>query len=127
MASTTQRYPLSSPDGDPIPLAVIRPLGLIKKTFTTTVSAAITIPDSVEILSFLATANCLISFGGTATAPVDGTNQANILHVVKGMRVTAAPTATTFTVIGETTSGILYCQLIDKWAGLALQTQYSRR
>ena len=127
MASTTQRYPLSSPEGTPIPLAIIKPSGFIKKTFTTTVSGSITIPSAVEIISFLSTANCLISFGGTATAPSDGVNQVNILHVVKGMRVTAAPTATTFTVIGETSSGILYCQLIDKWAGLALQTQYSRR
>lgn len=127
MSSTSQRYPLSTPDGISIPLDVIKPYSYILKSVGTTVSAAINIPAAIEIISFAATEDTIICFGGTAVAPPDGTPQSNTLFVQKGTRVTVAPPANTFTVLALGTAGYLHCQLIDKWAGLALQTQYSKR
>jgi hypothetical protein len=127
MPSTSQRYPLSTPDGASIPLDVIRSGGFIRKATALTVSASVSIPDSIEIVSFTATEDCLVCFGGTAAVAADGVLQANTVFVRKDSRVTVAPTANNFTVISYTASGYLYCQLIDKWAGLALQTQYNRK
>lgn len=127
MSSTTQRYPLSTPDGIAIPFDVIRPTGFIRKAFDVTVSVAVAIPSDCEIISFTATEDCLVCFGGTAIIGADGALQADTVFIQKGTRVTVAPTAETFTVISYSVAGYLYCQLIDKWAGLALNTQYKRR
>lgn len=127
MPSTTQRYPLSTPDGISIPLDVIKPHSFIRKATALSVSGSISIPDVVEIISFAATEDCYICFGGIATIASDGVLQPNVVFVQKGTRVTVAPTANNFTVLALDTAGYLYCQLIDKWAGLALQTQYTKR
>jgi len=127
MSSTTQRYPLSTPDGIAIPFDVIRPIAFIRKAFDVTVSVSVAIPADCEIISFTATEDCLVCFGGTAIIGVDGAIQADTVFVQKGTRVTVAPTAASFTVISYAVAGYLYCQLIDKWAGLALQTQYVKR
>ena len=127
MSSTSQRYPLSTPDGISIPLDVIKPHSYILKSVGATVSASIAVPAAIEIISFAATEDTVICFGGTAIVPPDGSPQANTLVVLKGTRVTIAPPASTFTVIALGTTGYLHCQFIDKWAGLALQTQYSKR
>jgi hypothetical protein len=127
MSSTTQRYPLSTPDGIAIPFDVIRPYAFIRKAVDLTVSAEVNIPDSIEIISFAATQDCLVCFGGNATIGADGALQLNHVFIQKNTRVTVAPTANKFTVIAYDAAGYLYCQLIDKWAGLALETQYRKR
>lgn len=127
MSSKSQRYPLSTPDGIAIPFDVIRPYAFIRKTTALAVSAVVNIPDAIEIISFAATEDCIVCFGGTAIVAPDATIQLNTVFIQKGTRVTVAPTANTFTVIATEAAGFLYCQLIDKWAGLALQTQYDRR
>lgn len=127
MSSKTQRYPLSTPDGIAIPFDVIRPIGFIRKATGLAVSGVVDIPEDCEIISFTATEDCLVCFGGTAIVAADGVLQPDTLFIQKGTRVTAAPTFPTFTVIALSAGGYLYCQLIDKWAGLALNTQYKRR
>jgi hypothetical protein len=127
MASTTQRYPLSTADGKSIPLDVIRPLGLLFKTFTSVVSADIAVPGTCEIISFTATEDCIICFGSAASVPADGSLLSNGVFIPQNLRITVAPTAATFTVIRHTADGYVAVQFIDKWAGLALETQYSRR
>jgi hypothetical protein len=127
MPSTSQRYPLSTPDGIAIPLDVIRPHSFLAKTTALVVSAPVAIPSAVEIASFTATEDCLVCFGDTAIIAADGVLQPDTIFIQKGARVTVAPTASTFTVIAMSTPGYLYCQFIDKWAGLALETQYRKR
>lgn len=127
MSSKSQRYPLSTPDGIAIPFDVIRPYGFIRKATATAVSATVSIPDVTEIISFSATEDCIVCFGGTAIVASDGALQLNSVFIQKGTRVTVAPTFNTFTVISLSVAGYLYCQLIDKWAGLALETQYNKR
>ena len=99
MANLTQRYPLATPDGVPIPLEVIRPYGIVKQAFTTTVSGNITLAAAVEIASFYATEDCIVRFGAAASNPADGVTLANAIFIPKGSRVTCAVMAVTFTVI----------------------------
>lgn len=127
MPSTTKRYPLSTPDGISIPLDVIRPNSFLLLDFTLVVSAAITVPTGVEIMSMTATEDCIINFGGNAVDPVSGTIYSGSICVERDQRVTVAPIATTFTVIGETASGVLRVNFIDNWAALTLTTQQQRR
>lgn len=128
MPSTSQRYPLSTPDGVAIPLEILRPHSYVKKSFTSgAASAVVAVPGNVEIAILSADQDCLVCFGGTAAVPADNTNVASVIFVPQGVRVCVAPTADNFTVIGETASGSLRIQFVDKWAGLAVQTQYQKR
>lgn len=127
MSSTTQRYPLSTPDGISIPFDVIRPSGYMSVNTALTVSGQIAIPAGCEIISFTASEDCIVRFGANATIPSSGSILADAVHIPKDMRITVAPVAAYFTVISESAVGVLRCQLIDKWAGLALQTQYNKR
>ena len=127
MSSTTKRYPLSTPDGKPIPLDVVKPVGLVVLPFTAVVSAAIAVPSDNEIISFYATEDCYIQFGGVAAVPASGVYTANMLLVKKSFRLTVAPPSATFTVISAGTNGTLQAQFIDKWASVVLATQTARR
>lgn len=127
MSSTSQRYPLSTPDGISIPFDVIRPSGYLYVNTALTVSGQIPVPAGNEIISFSASEDCIIKFGGNASIPVSGTLLTDAVYIPKDMRITVAPTAEYFTVIAPSAVGVLHCQFIDKWAGLALQTQYSKR
>lgn len=127
MSSTSQRYPLSTPDGISIPFDVIRPSGYLAVNTALTVSGQIAIPAGCEIISFTTTEDCIVRFGANASIPSSGVVLGDAVHIPREMRITVAPTAEFFTVIAEGIAGVLRCQLIDKWAGLALQTQYNKR
>lgn len=127
MASETQRYPLAAPDGTAIPLEVFKPLSFMRKSFTTTVSGTLNVPAGCEIMSVMASADCFISFGGTAAVPPDGSAVANLVFLPKILRMTIAPPTDTFTVIGDGVSGNIHIQFIDKWASVLLQTQVAKR
>lgn len=128
MASTSQRYPLSTPEGVAIPFDIIKAHSYIKKNFTfTEASAVINVPADVEIVIFSSNEDCLIKFGGTASIPADGVSQLDVICVEKDVRLAVAPNASTFTIIGESAVGSLRIQFVHKWAGLAVQTQYKGR
>lgn len=127
MASTTQRYPLSTPEGSAIPLEIMKPHSFMQKSFGAVVTAAQNVPDGVEIMSITVTENCLIRFGAAAVAPVDGVNYPDTVLIEADARVCIAPKAATFTLIGLTSSGTAYVQFIEKWAGLALTKQLTGR
>lgn len=128
MASTSQRYPLSTPDGMPIPLEIMKPHSFLSKTFLTSAStAAITVPADVEIMSITCSEDCIIVFGATATLPVDGVAIPDAVVVDQWLRVCVAPKASTFYIRGLSADGEARIQFIEKWAGLAVQTQYTKR
>lgn len=127
MPSTTQRYPLSSPDGKPIPLEIIKPHGYIRRGFTDISAVSVGLPAEVEILSLHSSWDCIISFSGDAEIPVDGVLLSQGIFLPKNMRITVAPTSTSLSVIGDSGSGTLHIQAIDKWVGLATQSQLDRR
>lgn len=127
MSSDTQRYPLSTPDGSAIPMEIIKPHSCLLKTFSNSAAtAALSVPSDVEIMSISVTEDCLITFGAAAVSLVDGVAQLNTVFIPKNMRVCVAPKAATYTILGVSLGGLANIQFIEKWAGLAVQTQYSR-
>ena len=128
MASTSQRYPLSTPDGTSIPLDVFKPHSVVLLSFSNMVaSAVVAIPDGIEIASLYSTEDCIVQFGGTAVIPGNGVNKADALILTKDVITNVAPPLVTMTVIGITAAGSLRIQFIHKWAGLALPKQLSGR
>ena len=127
MPATTQRYPLSTPEGVAIPLDVFKPHSFLRKSYLAgAASAAVSVPASVEIMSVTSDTDILVKFGGTAVIPADNVLAENTVLIEKNSRVCVAPTAATFTIIGISEAGTCSIQFIDKWAGLAVQTQYTR-
>lgn len=127
MASTSQRYPLSTPEGAAIPLDIMKPHSFMQKDFTEVVSAALAVPDGIEIVSFTASEDCIIRFGAAAVVPADGVSYPDTIYIDKDVRVCVAPRAATFTVIATSAVGTLHAQFIEKWAGLALTKQLTGR
>lgn len=127
MSSTTQRYPFATASGDSIPLDVVKPSGLIVKSFLSSgATGNIALPADVEAIGLLASEDCIVRFGAAASVPADGVNLSNAIYVPAGMHIIAAPPADTFSAIGHTANGTLIVQLIAKWAGLSLDTQTTR-
>lgn len=128
MASTLQRYPLSSPEGTPIPLEIIKPHSFLQKSFESGVSSSqISVPEDIEIMSITCTEDCLITFGAPVLAIEDGVLAENTLLVGKYTRICTAINANTFAIRGLSANGIAHIQYIQNWAGLALQTQITMR
>jgi len=127
MTAPANVYPFSTADGKAIPLDIIRPMGLIIKTFTIA-SASFTIPTDAVVGVLYSTSPCVVRFGTDISLPVtDGAEIADAVLVPAEMAVTVALTAGTAYVHGLIESGTLYIQLIEQWAGLALSKQYSRK
>jgi hypothetical protein len=124
MTAPIELYPFATRDGKAIPLDIIRPRGFIKKNFTT-VSASLSLPRDSYVATFTSDVDCLISFGADLpTNLVDGVDYVDTLCVPAGVTVTAAVVTSDAHVKGLTSSGSLLIQLIEKWAGLALDSQF---
>lgn len=120
-------YPFSTMDGKPIPLDIIKPTGLIPKSFTAVGDSSFVVPSDAVVGVFISNQACLIRFGATVGAPVDATEIPNTILIPADMAVTVALTAGTCYVRGLTASGTVYLQLMEKWAALALPTQFTKK
>ena len=127
--STPQEvYPFASQDGMAIPLDIIKPSCLVIKSFSPS-SSSFTIPENYKVCTLIASTACLLRFGEDFPTPlVDATLYENTLLVPQDTVVTASLLPETIYVrsLGEDI-GTLYIQLIEKWAGLALDRQYARK
>lgn len=127
MTTEAERYPLSTQDGEAIPLEVIRPRSFLRKSFTSEeASAVLTIPDGVNLMVVSTDADCFIRFGTTASIPADGVLISDTLLLAREMQICVSPIADTFTIIGDTEAGTLNVQFIETWAGLSLETKTRR-
>ena len=124
---TGQRYPFATADGIAIPSDIIKPLGVLRQTFSHLIATVpVAIPAAVEVISFLATEDCIVVFGVAATVPVNAVLLADALFVPANIIVQAAPPLSNMSVIGLTASGTLMAQYIESWAGLTRTTQLTR-
>jgi hypothetical protein len=125
--TSKQVYPFATQDGKAIPLDIINPKGVIPVAFTQVVKAFV-IPDGYEVGALYSTEDSLVRFGNTIpNALVDGTLYDNAVIVPSKAMVTSGITPGNVYVKGLSASGVLYIQLIEKWAGLGLQMQYGRK
>lgn len=133
MSDLQQRYPLSTADGKAIPLDIVCPHGVIKKSFISTGStAALTCPSTVEVMSFLTTEDCIVKFaasGASAAALVDGSQADDVVFIPAEILVVISPPVgkKSFALRGDTANGTAVVQFYKGWSGLSLQAQNTRR
>lgn len=124
-----QLYPFSTKDGGVIPLEIIRPSGVMRKSFITgAASASDSLVALVPIIMLEATQDCFVRFGAiAAVVPVSGTPSTIItdqIYVPAGRTVVCSPKSPNFTVIADTVAGVLTIQLIEQWAGLGHEISF---
>lgn len=123
MASSKQRYPLSTLNGQYIPLDVIRPSGLIKVSYlTASASAAAALPASTELLLVRSTTDCFIKFANSAATKPTSIVVADTLYLRRGEIQVVSPMALFYSVIGDTANGDLFIQILETWQSLSLDT-----
>lgn len=126
MSTPVGVYPFSTQDGKAIPLDIVNPAGLIFKSFVAGSGASFTIPAGKTVGVFFCNADAIISFGADMVSMAENTVHSKALLVPANTTLTTAFEAGTAYVRGISGSGIMYLQLIEKWAGLGLPTQYVR-
>lgn len=133
MANIPNRYPLATADGQAIPLDVVRPNSSVQLSLTTGAgSTALSLPASTEVMVILATKDCLIQFAASAavaTAYVSGTLKADSFFIPANTLIVLSPIPekTSFSMIALAEAGSAYINFLEKWAGMALQSQFNRR
>lgn len=124
-----QLYPFATEDSKIIPLDVIRPLSLVRKSFPAVGVSTLTIPADWKVASFFSSAGCFIQFAAAAVPNplVDNTSYADTLFVPPNCMVTSTVIDGAATVVSfEGIAGSVIVQHIQKWAGLALARQVSK-
>ena len=121
-------YPFATQDGKAIPLDILKPSYLLLCAYTESAVATYTLPEDAQVAMFISAKDCLVSFENDLTSiATDGTAYAKTLVIPGNTIVSSACSSLTMKVKGIAESGTLYVQLIEKWAGLALDRQYSRK
>lgn len=120
-------YPFSTPDGKAIPLDILKPSYLGIYAFPADASVSFTLPEESQVAMFISTVPAIVSFSAALDAFSSGQLLANTLIIPEKSIVASSILNPTFHVRGIAEAGTLYIQIIEKWAGLALIKQYSRK
>jgi len=128
MAAPAGVYPFATQDGKAIPLDIINPSALLKRLYTANASSAFTIPAGYSVGVFYSSQGAVVSFGVDKTNLADNVLADSTLFIPSDVLVTAAfnPGAA-YVASASGIAGVLYIQFIQKWSGLALNTQYQRK
>jgi len=133
MADLKGRYPLATADGQSIPLDIVRPHGILSKTFiTASGTAALTCPAAVDMMEVISSEDCLIQFASSAasaSALVDGTLKVSAVYIPADViKIITPPIGMkSFSIIGITNAGIAVIQFLESWSGMSLASQSTRR
>lgn len=133
MASIKNRYPLSTSDGQYIPLAVVRPEScLLLSIVTASATTAKDVPADVEFFQIVSDQDLIIQFaasGATAAAPVSGTIVADAIFIQKDLLQVVSPPIDkkNFSLRALTASGTALISFLEPWNALSLQSQITRR
>jgi len=119
-------YPFSTKDASAIPLDILRPKSVARIDFLDAVpSAALDLVVYTPVIILRASAPCVISFGAAPTA-LSAALVANQMYMDAGELQVIAPPASTLYVMGDGVAGSLVVQMIEKWAGLGLDAQFTQ-
>lgn len=123
-----QLYPLSTRDGEAIPLDVMSAVGLVVKNFTLGLTTDFVIPAGYVVGSLYSFEGCILQFAQNIPVnPVDATNYDNALFIPPATILTVALIPGSARLIATGASGKLYIQNIRKWAALALPNQATKK
>lgn len=127
--ATSKRYPLSTPEGNSIPLEVVKPLGLLRIPFTSAAYASVILASTFQDKIFIASSDvdCYVSIEQTPENVVDSVVSNDIIYIPAGTMIAFISNTLYLSARGVSASGTVHIQIIDTWAGLALETQISRR
>jgi hypothetical protein len=123
-----QLYPLSTTDGESIPLDVISPIELWIFTLAPTVATAIEVLTSLNcLLSVKCSADAVLRFGATAAIyPVNGDKVLDSVYIPANTLILIKPTSLSFSLVSAA-GGTAWVQVMQKWAALAPAILYDRR
>jgi len=135
MASNTpeENYPFATKDGDVIPLDIIKSKGIIKIGFTAGAEVSAILPTEAEVGVLFASEACFVLVNdGVSPTPilsplVNGTFYPRVLYIPKNHAITCALKKGEVKILGASAAGILIIEVIERWAGLALDVSYNRR
>lgn len=109
-------YPSASLSGEVIPMDIMSPKGLTRKSFISSAgSISINLQEDSLVCILYATEDCIISFSGTASIPADGVYAANTMFLDKGVSVSIHMPTIAISVIGVSAAGYLYIQQVYPW------------
>lgn len=123
----SEAYPFATQDGKAIPLDILRPSNFMYLD-TIITSAAFTLPAGSKVATFLASENCLLRFDAAVPAIVSGTPITDCLFLPKNVIVISSVLSEKIharTIAASSAS--IFIQCIEKWAGLAMDSQYRRK
>lgn len=119
-------YPFSTRDAEAIPLDIVDPISVIRKSLIASGASNLTIPDDYALGHVYSDVNCFLQFAlNTIPAPlVDGTAYADTLFIPASTIITVklGPGVAKVIVPGAI-AGFIVIQAIRKWNSLALQQQ----
>ena len=119
-------YPFSTKDASFIPLDIIRPKSVAKIDFLDGVaSAVLDLVVDTPVIILRASTSCIIRFGAAPSA-LSAALVTNQMYMEAGEVQVIAPPLPTLQVMGAGTAGYLIVQMIEKWAGLGLDLQFTQ-
>lgn len=123
MTTLKEVYPFATSDGKAIPLDIIYPSALVKLTN----GQSFTLAAGYEVAAIHAFgAEAILSFNGALGSVNTATLYEDTVFIPpNGLAIVRLPSATVHVITG--TGGVVYIQLIEKWAGLALPSQFNRK
>lgn len=135
MADIPRRYPMSTADGQAVPLDILRPHSILSFEAVAGISSvAIQIPTNVEVFSVLSECDAILQFGVdssvVASDLVSGVLKNQAIYIPQDMVIFLSPPidVTYFAVIPrETGAGTVIIQYLESWNSLSTKPQHQRR
>jgi hypothetical protein len=127
MYEPSENYPFSTPLGEAIPLDIIKPTALHLVTVAADATELVTINNTTKVAFIYASMDAVCSFGVNHTDYADSLERQKALFVPKKhMMSVSIPDGDVFvTSLGE--SGFVSIQLIERWADMKPETDFSTR
>lgn len=116
-----QLYPLSTQEGNFVPLEVAEAIAYASIAFTNVATSPLAFPSKAEVIMVLATEPCLIAFGKPAAIPADATFDLDVAMIPKDSFVylVIPKDKETISVIRDgTVNGTIRVQVYRAWKAL---------
>lgn len=128
-AASNQLYPLSTEKGESIPLDIVRPLGAAVVPVVANAATTFSIPTDYAEVSISSTIDVLVDFENAAIYPAAGPYDSALILRKDVIYTEQLPGTGPVKIIpinaGE--AGKVLINAIQKWAGIGLNRQLTRR
>lgn len=120
-------YPFSTQDGKAIPLDILKPKGLMFCIADPLIPKTLDLGAEAQVALITATGTAIASFSDSLSALVPEFMYEDGLLIPKDTFVATLLLGRYLNVRAMSESCTVYVQLIEKWAGLALPLQFTRK